>query len=243
MIHTVPETGSTNADLLNALGKGEALDEGFWLRAELQTGGRGRRGQTWNSPAGNLYCSTIVRLRPDDHPAPSLSLVAGLAVHDLLRTQLINGQSRPPTEQRWLKWPNDVLIGGAKLAGILCERMADAVVVGIGINVEYAPAVVGRTTTSIHQENGNNANDPARILGYLEPRFAERLSAWRDNHLAATIAAWELRAHEVGDRLSVTDDGNTVRGYFAGLDNAGALLLRLEDGEVRTIHAGDVNLD
>jgi BirA family biotin operon repressor/biotin-[acetyl-CoA-carboxylase] ligase len=242
LIRVVSETGSTNADLLARLAAGERMPEGFWLRAERQTGGKGRAGRTWESPAGNLYCSTVVNLRPDDHPAPSISLVAGLAVHDLLRGQLLNGGIQGLAEQRWLKWPNDVLYNDAKMAGVLCERLGDSVVVGIGVNVAVAPAIGGRPTIAIHQQNGRNANDPGRVLEFLAPLFAHRLSRWREAPLAATIVEWEARAHERGTVLRAVDNAEVIEGEFDGLANDGALRLRLADGAVRVIHAGDVML-
>jgi BirA family biotin operon repressor/biotin-[acetyl-CoA-carboxylase] ligase len=242
LIEVVAETGSTNADLLARLAWGERLAEGFWLRAERQTGGRGRAGRTWESPPGNLYCSTVVNLRADDHPAPSISLLAGLAVHDLLRGQLLNGGIRGLAEQRWLKWPNDVLYNGAKMAGILCERLGDSVVVGIGVNVAVAPSISGHPTIAIHDQNGRNANEPGRVLEFLAPLFAHRLQRWRETPLAATLVEWESRAHEHGTVLRAMENSEVVVGEFDGLANDGALRLRLADGSVRVIHAGDVML-
>ncbi|HYD25238.1 MAG TPA: biotin--[acetyl-CoA-carboxylase] ligase [Croceibacterium sp.] len=242
-IEIVTETGSTNADLLARIEAGETVPEGAWLRAERQTGGRGRVGKVWLSPPGNLFCSTVVNLTPDDHPAPSISLVAGLAVHDLLRGQLMSGTIRPLEQQRWLKWPNDVLYDGAKMAGILCERRGGAVVVGIGINVAVAPAIDGSPTISIHQQNGHNDNDPGRVLEYLAPLFGNRLERWRREPLAATIVEWEARAHERGSPISVAEGAGRLHGTFDGLELGGALRLRLADGTVRVIHAGDVTLE
>ncbi|KLE35452.1 biotin--[acetyl-CoA-carboxylase] ligase [Aurantiacibacter luteus] len=243
MIETLPEAGSSNTVLADRLRDGSHVPEGFWLRAERQTAGRGRAGRAWLGAPGNLYCSTVVHLQQEDHAAHTLSLIAGLAVHDLLRSQLINGNLRLPGEQRWLKWPNDILLHGAKLAGILCERVADAVIVGIGINVAHAPDVPGRATTCIHRENGRNANDPARVLGYLVDPFAHRLAHWRARPLAATLAEWEERAHPRGTALAVTDGDTRIHGTFDGLEPDGALRLALVDGSTRIIHAGDVELE
>ena len=234
----MPETGSTNLDLLQRLTAGDAPVEGFWLRAERQTGGRGRLGRQWVSPQGNLYCSTVVRLLPGDPPAHSLSFVTGLAVHDMLATQL-----SVSLEQRWLKWPNDILLDGAKLAGMLLERTGDAVVVGIGVNVAFAPPVDGRATTSIHQANGRNANDAARVLDYLVPDFAARLARWRSRGLADTLDQWSVRAHRKGTALRLTDGAHSgVCGSFDGLEADGSLRLRLADGEIKIINAGEIRL-
>ena len=235
-IETVEETGSTNADLLQRLASGEAITEGYWLRAERQTGGRGRLGRKWESPAGNLFCSTQVALRDSDHPAHTLSFVAGLAVADMLRRSLFD---HTPI---MLKWPNDALVSGAKIAGILLERSGDSVVVGIGVNVSYAPEVPGRQTTSILYENGKHGGSPELVLSILADEFAQRLSQWRQEPLAQTLDAWTNAAHPIGSQLTVGSGDEAVTGAFAGLDGDGALLLRLANGAIRTIHAGDVSM-
>ncbi|MFN2260234.1 MAG: biotin--[acetyl-CoA-carboxylase] ligase, partial [Parasphingopyxis sp.] len=130
-IITIAETGSTNDDLKELAREGAA--EGLWLRAERQTRGKGRRGRSWDSPAGNLYASTLVRLRDGDPAAASLALVAGVALWDALAGALGDAQGLQ------LKWPNDLLLGGAKLAGILLEREGEAVIVGCGVNLARHP--------------------------------------------------------------------------------------------------------
>src|SRR5690606_6236394 len=120
-IRTVEQTGSTNADML-ALAQAGA-SEGLWLRAERQTLGKGRQGKAWESPPGNLYASTLIRLRPSDPPAATLALVAAVALEEAVSVFL--------PARAAIKWPNDLLIDGAKLSGILLERAADAVVIGI----------------------------------------------------------------------------------------------------------------
>src|SRR3954468_5499421 len=119
MIRAVAETGSTNDDV--AVLAREGAPEGLWLRADRQTSGKGRQGRAWQSPPGNLHASTLVRLRPDDPPAPTLALVAAVALHEVVT---------PHAPAATIKWPNDLLVDGAKLAGILLERQGDAVVVG-----------------------------------------------------------------------------------------------------------------
>src|SRR5690349_18502921 len=124
-IRIVAETGSTNDDVAALAASGAA--EGLWLRAEQQSGGKGRQGRAWRSPPGNLYASTLVRLRSGDPPAPSLALVAAVALHDTATLFAPDGEIR-------IKWPNDLLVGPSKLAGILLERAGEAVVIGFGVN-------------------------------------------------------------------------------------------------------------
>src|SRR5687768_16834440 len=110
-IRTVAETGSTNDDLASLAREG--APEGSWLRAIRQSGGRGRQGRDWHSPPGNLHASTLVRLRPGDPPAPTLALVAAVALHEVASALVVAGVEIE------IKWPNDLLVAGAKLSGIL----------------------------------------------------------------------------------------------------------------------------
>lgn len=238
VIEVVSETGSTNSDLLTRLAQGEVISEGHWLRAERQSSGRGRMGRQWNSPVGNLYCSTVVRVKEGDPPAHSLSFVAGLAVHDLLVGQLMVA-----SDHRWLKWPNDIIWHGAKMAGILLERQGDTVVVGIGVNVAFAPEIAGRETTCIHIANPKNENDAAAILGYLAPAFAERVKEWRTLGLAYVLDQWMERAHRKGTRLTVSDGIQAgVTGGFDGLQSDGALRLKQDDASVVIVNAGEIRM-
>jgi BirA family biotin operon repressor/biotin-[acetyl-CoA-carboxylase] ligase len=222
LINAVAETGSTNDDVA-ALAR-EGAVEGTWLRAERQTGGKGRQGRAWQSPPGNLYASTLVRLQPEDPPAPTLALVAAVALHEIV--------SRHAADAR-IKWPNDLLVNGAKLAGILLERQGDAVIVGFGVNLAHHPEGLDRPATSL-----DPPVDPGPFLERLATAFAAWLRRWRDDGVGPIRAAWLAAALPLGTPL-VTHDG---AGAFDGLDESGALRLRLAGGAVRVIHAGDVFL-
>ena len=221
-IRTVAETGSTNDDVA-ALARAGAK-EGIWLRAERQTGGKGRQGRAWQSPAGNLHASTLVRLQPGDPPAPTLALVAAVALHEALR---------PYASAARIKWPNDLLVAGAKLAGILLERQGDAVILGFGVNLAHHPEDLDRPATSL-----NPPIAPDSFLPRLAAVFEAWLGRWRADGLAPIRTAWLAAAHPPGTALTTGD----VHGAFDGLDESGALRLRLEDGGLRIIHAGDVFL-
>ena len=227
-IRTIPETGSTNDDV--AVLAREGAPEGLWLRAERQTGGRGRQGRDWYSPPDNLYASTLVRLLPGDPPAPTLALAAAVALHEVV-------SAYAPLHKVMIKWPNDLLVGGAKLAGILLERADDAVVVGFGVNLAHHPEGLDRPVTNIRQLTGS-APDPNAFLETLADSFARWVSRWRGEGLSSIRPAWMAAAHPVGSALS-TEIGD---GLFDGLDENGALRLRLADGRTRVIHAGDVFL-
>lgn len=204
--------------------------EGDWLYADSQSAGKGRQGRAWLSPPGNLYTSGLVRIRENDPPAPSLALVAGVALHRAL-SQIA------PDAPFQLKWPNDVLVQGAKLAGILLEREGDAVVIGIGVNLTHAPMGLDRPVVSLNALHAMPLT-PRNVLDTLATAFAAALAAWRANGLAALIDAWTQCAHPIGTPLQSGD----IRGTFAGLDASGALCLRLADGTISVIHAGDVFL-
>ena len=231
-IRTVGETGSTNDDL--AASAREGAPEGLWLRAERQTGGRGRQGREWHSPPGNLHASTLVRLRPGDPPAPTLALVAAVALHEV--ASAFAGGARIE-----IKWPNDLTVAGAKLSGILLERLDDAVIVGFGVNLAEHPDEIARPATSFAALGG--APDPARFLEALAASFAGWLERWREEGLAQVRTRWLAAAHPPGTALSThTASGAWVEGWFDGLDESGALKLRLADGTSHVIHAGDVFL-
>lgn len=225
----VSATGSTNADLLSD----ESAVEGDWLVAERQVAGRGRQGRSWQSPSGNFYGSTLVRLRAGDPAAPTLALVAGLALVDAL-------ELAAPGVALTLKWPNDVLRGRGKLAGILLERADDRVVAGFGVNLAVAPAIEGRETASLSDiANITSANFAPLLAG----SFARLLGAWRMTEASSLAAAWEQRAHPKGTALSVhVGPDEKVDGTFDGLDSDGAMRLRRDDGSIALVRVGDVFL-
>jgi BirA family biotin operon repressor/biotin-[acetyl-CoA-carboxylase] ligase len=209
------------------------LEEGVWLRADRQTGGRGRLGRAWVSPPGNLYASTLVRVRPSDPPAATLALVAAVALEEAV-SAYVPGIAL-------LKWPNDVLIDGAKLSGILLERAGDAVVIGIGVNLAHHPTDTDRKATSLAVYEV--AIPPEDFVETLAEAFARWVERWRGQGIDAVRRRWVANAHPVGAPLTVRlPDGSAIDGLFDGLDPEGALILRLADGTRRVIHAGDVFL-
>ncbi|MBA2935786.1 biotin--[acetyl-CoA-carboxylase] ligase [Sphingomonas sp. CGMCC 1.13654] len=230
-IRTIRDTLSTNDEVL-ALAQAGA-PEGVWVRAEQQRGGRGRQGRTWVSPPGNLYASVLVRLQPHDPPAPSLALVAAVAVAEAVEAFGATAQ---------IKWPNDLLVDGAKLSGILLERADGAVVVGIGVNLAHHPEDIDRPATSLAAALGH-APDPDAFITALAESFARWLYRWRAEGLAPIRARWLEKAHPIGTALTARlPDGSSLEGLFDGLDAMGALRLRLADGQVHVIHAADVFL-
>lgn len=222
--------------MLARLASGEAIAEGTWLIADRQVSGRGRQGRSWLDAPGNFMGSTVVRLSPQDPPAASLSFAVALAVYETILAVL----GRPAGV--FLKWPNDVLIAGAKFCGILLEREGDYAVVGIGVNLARAPDIADRTTRSLAQSGP--APDRDAFAHALARQFDLELSRWRQFGLGPMLTRWMAAAHPVGSQLSVHDAGGArVSGRFEGLAADGALQLRLADGQLRVIHAGDVELE
>ena len=235
MIRTVPETGSTNADLAASLRAGEAIAERHWLVADRQTAGRGRLGRTWFDGHGNFMGSTVVRPHERDPAPASLALLSGLALYETVLPLIAN-----PAELA-LKWPNDLMLGGAKLAGILLEREGDAIIIGIGVNLAAAPELPDRRTVALSQFGP--APDRDTFARALADRFATEIDRWRNFGIEPIVRRWESVAHPQGTTLKVHPPGEEpITGAFAGLTEDGALRLRLASGESRVIHAGDVML-
>lgn len=235
MIRTLVETGSTNSDLAAQLRAGEAVREGDWLVADRQVAGRGRQGRTWFDGSGNFMGSTVVHLGPRDPAPATLALVAGLAAYEAVVPYLAD----PSALQ--LKWPNDLLFGGAKLAGILLEREGDAIIVGMGINLARAPDLPDRRTIALAALGP--APERNAFAANLAAAFDRELERWRTYGIEPLVRRWESVAHPQGTALTVHPPGEgALEGAFAGLAPDGSLMLRLADGATRAIHAGDVML-
>ncbi|RST32203.1 biotin--[acetyl-CoA-carboxylase] ligase [Sphingomonas ginkgonis] len=224
----VERTGSTNADLLaNA-----AAPDGEWLVALEQQDGRGRQGREWTSPPGNFYGSTLIAFGPNDPPAQALSLAAGIA---LIRAV----EAAAPATGLMLKWPNDLLLGAGKLGGILLERSGDRIVAGFGVNLAAAPDFADRPTAAL---SSVSLVSPESFAPLLAASMDRAMNLWRSD-LESLRSMWLESAHPLGTRLTVHGgDGELVAGRFEGLEPDGALRLRTDDGQLRTLHAGDVSL-
>lgn len=220
--------GSTNDEAARLAEDGAREGTVVWAREQL--GGRGRRGRTWVSPKGNLYSSTILRPECAASRATELGFVAALAVGDIV----------PGDRTVRLKWPNDVLVDGGKVAGILLESAiaqdgrVEHVVAGVGINVTFAPqlpemrypgAALGGTVE-------------AALEGFTQT-LATRLAEWRHNGFKAIRSAWLAKAGPLGADVDVRLGEELVHGRFAGLDPDGALLLDTSSGR-RKIVSGEL---
>jgi BirA family biotin operon repressor/biotin-[acetyl-CoA-carboxylase] ligase len=238
----LPKTASTNADAFHLAEAG--AEEGTTVIADAQSGGKGRRGRIWSSPAGvNLYCSIVLRPAILPHEAPQLTFLSAVAV-----ARAIEQTTALKPE---IKWPNDVLINGQKVAGLLNEMSAETdginfVILGIGVNLNMTPAQfpadVRTPATSLLIEMGraiNRSQFAARMLGELDLLYTEFLCLG----FGPVRDEWQLRCNANGREVVVSEaDGETVRGMFHGIDGDGALLVRSPDGMVDRILSGDVRV-
>lgn len=208
----------------------------MWLRSDTQASGRGRLGREWLSADGNVYASTIIRLRQSDPSAATLAFVAAVATYEAIKLSA-------PSAGLQIKWPNDLLsYAGEKLCGMLLERRDDAVIVGIGVNLSHAPQGTGRAVTSI-ASLGVSPMSPQPFVELLAKIFADQVAMWRTYGAGVILKAWTDRAHPVGTAIAVQlPDGEVITGTYDGLTDDGALMLRLADGSIRAIHAADVFL-
>ena len=219
------ESVSSTNDEASSLAEAGAR-EGTFVWAREQTGGRGRRGRRWASPVGNLYCSTVLRPECTAQRAAELGFIAALAVADMVR----DGRAVR------VKWPNDVLIEGGKVAGILPESSigqdarVEHVVLGIGVNVAFSPdlpemrypgAILGGTVE-------------AAVEG-LSAGLARWLAVWRSRGFETIRAAWLELAGPFGAMVDVKLGEELVSGAFAGMDREGALLLETPAGPLRIV--------
>ncbi|PZN96364.1 MAG: biotin--[acetyl-CoA-carboxylase] ligase [Alphaproteobacteria bacterium] len=217
------EVGSTNDWLL---ARAAELPDNHWVLADRQTAGRGRRGRAWGDGAGNLMASVLVKA---EGPVQQLSFVGALALHAAL------GQGA----RIRLKWPNDLLLDGVKLSGILLERSGDALVIGFGANLATFPEGTDRPATSLAAA-GLPVPAPAAVLAALMTAFAQVRALWAAQGFEPIRSRWLAHAAGVGDRIAARLGDTTLEGRFEGLAPDGALALRLDDGSLRPVHAGEV---
>ena len=230
--------GSTNAE---ALARAQAGERGpLFVVAERQSAGRGRRGRAWVSEPGNLYATLLV---VDPAPAalsPQICFVAALALYDAV----LDACAGLAPARLKLKWPNDLLLDQAKVAGILVEgttlaggKLAAAI--GIGVNCRHHPAATPFPASDFAAAGFDLS--PATLLARLGERWVARVREWnRGEGFAAIRAAWLLRATGIGGAIEVRLPDRTLAGTFEAIDEEGALLLRKADGAREAISAGDV---
>lgn len=234
-LDTIP---STNAEALRRAREGVSSDA--WIVAAEQSGGRGRHGRIWSSPKGGAYAT---RLLVTEVPLPTLvglPLVAGLAVHHVVSANIPDVTAQNVV----LKWPNDVLVDGEKISGILIETVAltpgkVAVAIGIGQNVLTTPQGTDTPATSYAQLGAKFGVEDVLEATFVQ--LAAQLSLWDEGRgFAAIRRNWQERGMEIGARTKVRLPKGQIEGTYAGLDTSGGLRLQLDSGKIQNIHTGEI---
>lgn len=229
------EIDSTNEEVKRRAEAGEA--GGLFILARTQTAGRGRRGRAWVSGKGNLFATLLIRPGVPPQTAAQLSFVAAIAVAETFESLGASAVT--------VKWPNDVLIGGAKAAGILLESSArsaaeiDWLAVGMGLNLAEAPAGTPYPATSLKAATGRAPPDPADVLPILAAAWARQYEVWKDEGFMTIRAAWLARAEGLGRRITARLEAEEMEGDFVDLSETGELVLETRAGR-RRVSAGEI---
>jgi BirA family biotin operon repressor/biotin-[acetyl-CoA-carboxylase] ligase len=238
-VHLLSSVSSTNTLAMEMAAQGAA--EGTVVVAETQTGGKGRRGRAWISPKGNLYLSVVLRPDIPMHKAPLITLMAAVAAATTI--------TKAFGLEAGIKWPNDILIAGRKVCGLLTEMSAEQdrirhVVVGVGIDVnmdpEALPPEVRALSTTLAAESGKKIDRTALLRQLLR-----EMDDWYRvflNDAPAVLAEWTRLNITVGNRVAVSGAGETLAGLAQGIDDEGRLIVILDDGSRKTVAAGDVTI-
>jgi len=233
------QTDSTNAE---ARRRAEAGETGpLWIAARRQTGGRGRRGRAWESDTGNLFATLLMTTPRPPAEAAQVTFVAALAVADLL-------DAYAPRSLVTIKWPNDVMLAGDKASGVLVESGAHPsgglwLAVGIGVNLAYAPTGTERPATALAHHLRGDVGAPPSVevaAARLAEAFAIWLERWETLGFEPILDAWRARTSGLDGPAVARLGQETVEGRAEGVAADGALRLRLADGTLRLISAGDV---
>jgi BirA family biotin operon repressor/biotin-[acetyl-CoA-carboxylase] ligase len=230
------EIDSTNAEARRRAEAGEAGP--VWLVGLRQTAGRGRRGRVWETGEGNLAATLLFSTDKPPAEAAQVSFVAALAVADMLAAYV-------PASLVSLKWPNDPMLGGLKVSGILVESGARQtgglwIAVGMGVNLARKPIDSERPATALTTHRAAPPPLPVDAIEVLADAFERWSKVWLSLGFPAIADAWTARAHGLGEPCVARLGTETVEGVAEGLDGDGALRLRLPDGRLRRITAGDV---
>ncbi len=212
--------------------------EGLAVFAARQTAGRGSRGRTWLSPPGNVALSVLLRQQIAPSKSSFFPLLAGVAAADAIRGAL------PIGPIPMLKWPNDVLLKGQKCAGLLIDATQtqdriDWLIIGIGINLAYAPKIPGRATTCLSAHGAETT--PLAVAQVVLDHLSSCLDIFQTSGPTKIIDAWLSRAHPIGTPLEVKSRDQKIAGTFAGLSPTGELLLRVEN-RIETFRTGEILL-
>jgi BirA family biotin operon repressor/biotin-[acetyl-CoA-carboxylase] ligase len=247
---TAHETiGSTSAE---AMRLGRDGDPGrLWVVAKEQTAGHGRRGRVWQTPRGNLAASVLMPAPSGSAAAATLGFAAGLALDTAIRKAAPEvsfktlDEAGDGRDRLRLKWPNDVLVDSAKLAGILLETVSGGgaarhVVIGIGVNVVHAPDDASYPTTSLAACGARVSAET--LFEALAEAWVEQMELWQSGRgFPAVRDHWLARAAGLGQPVAVRQGDEVLRGTFETIDDEGRLIVRARDGRMRSVSAGEVH--
>jgi len=236
LLKEVVSTNTLGMDLAR-----NSAPDGTVIVAEKQSGGKGRLGRTWISPKGNIHLSVILRPLIPARIAPLITLMGAVAVAAAIRKLL--------GLDAGIKWPNDIIISGKKAGGLLTEMSAEAdrvhhVVLGIGLDVNMDPMVlpsdVRARSTTLAKEAGRRIDRSLlvrEIILELDRRYQLFLA-----DRAGVLTAWEGLNITLGKQVAVSGAGESLTGVAQGIDDEGRLIIRLQDGSLRAVSAGDVTI-
>tara|TARA_B100001123_G_scaffold283687_1_gene316046 strand:- start:469 stop:1212 length:744 start_codon:yes stop_codon:yes gene_type:complete len=233
------ETDSTNAEISRRLAKHPPPEEGLIILADSQTDGKGRLGRTWHSaPGTGVYISTLIRPNLTPEQLPILTLMAGLAT--------VIAVNEFTTNHTQLKWPNDLLLNGKKIAGVLCEyypKNIPAVIIGIGINVNQTqfPADIKEIATSLKLETGEEINRTA-LIKQLITQLDFQYSELKKHKVGTLIKNWTSHTDLFGKTITLKKSIQSITGKAIRLDNLGRLVIVNESGEETAFDSGEVRL-
>jgi BirA family transcriptional regulator, biotin operon repressor / biotin---[acetyl-CoA-carboxylase] ligase len=233
------EVDSTNAEGLRQAAGGARGPT--WIVADRQSRGRGRSGRSWTTMDGNLSASLLFEPRCPTEHLHHLALLAGVSLH----SAVLDAAQGAISDLR-LKWPNDLLIGTAKVGGILVETTImgahTTAVIGVGLNIAVAPSIDGRAVASLSEMAPHVTRDV--VFAALCRQMDAWIGIWRQGAgFAAIRQAWVARAGRLGETLSINGGAGRLRGTYMGIDDTGALLLRDDSGHELRLNYGDVSLE
>ncbi|WP_409362028.1 biotin--[acetyl-CoA-carboxylase] ligase [Bartonella heixiaziensis] len=242
--YTVESYGTVDSTNLVAQRKAQAGHKGYlWIVAQEQSQGRARRGRTWSSPKGNLYSSLLLTDDIVHQTAAQLGFVAGISVVEAIK-QFIKDKTQTNSIVS-LKWPNDILLQGAKSSGVLLEifklpSQQYALVIGIGINVKYNYEDAPYPTSSL--KNINLHVEAEQIFTVLTESFSKNYLLWKQSGGCDIIREkWLLYSAHLGQYVKIINDEKIIEGIFDGLDNDFNCIIKQKNGQQAIITAGDVH--
>lgn len=246
------EIDSTNSEAIR-IAKSNKVDSNYALLAKSQTKGRGRSSKNWQSRSGNLHVSLLIKPDKELELLSQLSFVTALAVYDSMSSSRdrVAGSSnymdilvKPWYDSLKLKWPNDVLVNGRKIAGILLEsvKVGDNyyIIIGIGINITYHPIDIDQPTTSLISEN-LPLIEPQALLKILIENFEKYYQIWDNNSFSFIREKWLEHAYKLHENISIKQKNDIVTGLFKDIDNTGRIILQLPSKKIMSFSTAELS--